>query len=184
MAQLVARLVRNEKVGGSNPPSSTTGRHPIAGVGFCVPGRVAVCLILCCLRHCWCSWRRTCCPVGRAARCARGRLPARSPSAPRASLGASPRCPARPRHRSPALRPGPAAAHGHLCLALPPPTGTAASPAHNASPAAASARSYVGVEPLFRAADHAEVSSHNVWRRGSASGLAAKRRAMTAPLNA
>ena len=39
MAQLVARLVRNEKVGGSNPPSSTTGRHPIAGVGFCMPGR-------------------------------------------------------------------------------------------------------------------------------------------------
>ena len=34
MAQLVARLVRNEKVGGSNPPSSTTGRHPIADVGF------------------------------------------------------------------------------------------------------------------------------------------------------
>ena len=29
MAQLVARLVRNEKVGGSNPPSSTTDRHPI-----------------------------------------------------------------------------------------------------------------------------------------------------------
>ena len=38
MAQLVARLVRNEKVGGSNPPSSTTGRHPIADVGFCMPG--------------------------------------------------------------------------------------------------------------------------------------------------
>ena len=34
MAQLVARLVRNEKVGGSNPPSSTTHRHPIADVGF------------------------------------------------------------------------------------------------------------------------------------------------------
>ena len=34
MAQLVARLVRNEKVGGSNPPSSTTDRHPIADVGF------------------------------------------------------------------------------------------------------------------------------------------------------
>ena len=34
MAQLVARLVRNEKVGGSNPPSSTTGRHSIADVGF------------------------------------------------------------------------------------------------------------------------------------------------------
>ena len=42
MAQLVARLVRNEKVGGSNPPSSTTGRHPIADVGFCTPGRVGV----------------------------------------------------------------------------------------------------------------------------------------------
>ena len=40
MAQLVARLVRNEKVGGSNPPSSTTGRHPIVGVGFCMFGRV------------------------------------------------------------------------------------------------------------------------------------------------
>ena len=26
MAQLVARLVRNEKVGGSNPPSSTTSK--------------------------------------------------------------------------------------------------------------------------------------------------------------
>ena len=34
MAQLVARLVRNEKVGGSNPPSSTISRHPIADVGF------------------------------------------------------------------------------------------------------------------------------------------------------
>ena len=39
---MVARLVRNEKVGGSNPPSSTTGRHPIAGVGFCMLGRVGV----------------------------------------------------------------------------------------------------------------------------------------------
>ena len=34
MAQLVARLVRNEKVGGSNPPSSTISRHPVADVGF------------------------------------------------------------------------------------------------------------------------------------------------------
>ena len=34
MAQLVARLVRNEKVGGSNPPSSTTDRHTIVDVGF------------------------------------------------------------------------------------------------------------------------------------------------------
>ena len=39
MAQLVARLVRNEKVGGSNPPSSTTGRHPIRMSVFCMPGR-------------------------------------------------------------------------------------------------------------------------------------------------
>ena len=37
MAQLVARLVRNEKVGGSNPPSSTTGRHPIRMSVFCMP---------------------------------------------------------------------------------------------------------------------------------------------------
>ena len=40
MAQLVARLVRNEKVGGSNPPSSTTGRRPIRMSVFCMPGRV------------------------------------------------------------------------------------------------------------------------------------------------
>ena len=42
MAQLVARLVRNEKVGGSNPPSSTTGRHPIRMSVFCMFGRVGV----------------------------------------------------------------------------------------------------------------------------------------------
>ena len=46
MAQLVARLVRNEKVGGSNPPSSTTSRHPIAGVGFL---------------HAWTRWCGACC---------------------------------------------------------------------------------------------------------------------------
>ena len=45
--------------------------------------------------------------MGRAAVCAGGRRPAREPSAPRASLGASPRSPARPRHRPPAPRPGP-----------------------------------------------------------------------------
>ena len=44
---------------------------------------------------------------GRAAGCARGRRPAREPSAPRASLGASPRSPARPRHRPRAPQPGP-----------------------------------------------------------------------------
>ena len=45
--------------------------------------------------------------LGRAALCARGRRPARSPSAPRASLGASSRSPARPRHRPRAPQPGP-----------------------------------------------------------------------------
>ena len=44
---------------------------------------------------------------GRAALCARGRWPARSPSAPRAALGASARSPARPRHRPRAPQPGP-----------------------------------------------------------------------------
>ena len=48
MAQLVARLVRNEKVGGSNPPSSTTGRHPIRMSVFCMPGVVLRCLLLWC----------------------------------------------------------------------------------------------------------------------------------------
>ena len=46
-------------------------------------------------------------PSGPAAVCAGGRRPAREPSAPRASLGASTRCPARPRRRPPAPRPGP-----------------------------------------------------------------------------
>ena len=39
--------------------------------------------------------------------CARGRRPAREPSAPRASLGASSRSPARPRRRPRAPQPGP-----------------------------------------------------------------------------
>ena len=46
--------------------------------------------------------------LGRATWCARGRRPARSPSALRASLGASSRSPARPCHRPRALQPGPA----------------------------------------------------------------------------
>ena len=90
------------------------------------------------LWRCSCAGRRVCCPAGRAARSARGRRPARSPSAPRASLGASSRSPARPRHRprapqpgppvTPApstpvapgvlARPGPATAHGHRGQAL------------------------------------------------------------------
>ena len=43
-------------------------------------------------------------PEAPAAVCAGGRRPAREPSAPRASLGASSRSPARPRHRPPAPR--------------------------------------------------------------------------------
>ena len=113
MAQLVARLVRNEKVGGSNPPSSTTGRHPIRMSVFCVPGRVGV--VLCCR---WCSGRSIvllcgalplCVPVG-------GGPPARRP---RRELRSARRLEARP---------GPATAHGHRSQALPPPTGTVAVP--------------------------------------------------------
>ena len=108
MAQLVARLVRNEKVGGSNPPSSTTGRHPIADVGFlyawarwCGACRCVACGAAGVRGACWAGlW-------GRAAVCAGGRRPAREPSAPRASLGASPRSPARPRRRPQAPQPGP-----------------------------------------------------------------------------
>ena len=55
----------------------------------------------------WCCGRRRARLWGRAARCARGRRPAREPSAQRASLGASARSPARPRRRPPAPRPGP-----------------------------------------------------------------------------
>ena len=54
------------------------------------------------------------CLLGLAAWCARGRRPTREPSAPRASLGASTRCPARPRHRPRAPQPGPPAPSGAL----------------------------------------------------------------------
>ena len=134
---MVARLVRNEKVGGSNPPSSTTGRHPIRMSVFCMPGR-------CCR---WCSGRRACfvgpgclvCPWAaarpravRAASFARrvvskpGQAPppptgtAAWPSVPSGALHTGGtwctdgvRSPARPHRRPPALRPGPAAAHRH-----------------------------------------------------------------------
>ena len=131
MAQLVARLVRNEKVGGSNPPSSTTGRHPIRMSVFCMPGR-------CCR---WCSGRRACfvgpgclvCPWAaarpravRAASFARrvvskpGQAPppptgtAAWPSVPSGALHTGGtwctdgvRSPARPCHRPQAPQPGP-----------------------------------------------------------------------------
>ena len=69
------------------------------------------CLWLCLWRR-WCSGRRLTLLWGRAAWCARGRRPARSPSAPRAALGASSRSPARPCRRPRVLQPGPATAHG------------------------------------------------------------------------
>ena len=68
-----------------------------------------------CLWRRWCSGRRRarppawCALLGRAAWCARGRRPAREPSAPRASLGASSRSPARPCRRPRAPQPGPPA---------------------------------------------------------------------------
>ena len=71
-------------------------------------------------RRCW--WRRWCSGRwgtrlwGRAAWRARGRRPAREPSAPRA-FGSARRLEARP---------GPATAHGHRSQAPPPPTGTVA----------------------------------------------------------
>ena len=68
----------------------------------------------CCLLRRWCSGRHVACLVGRAAWCARGRRPARETSAPRASLGASPRSPARPRHRPRAPQAGPVGQLGRL----------------------------------------------------------------------
>ena len=131
MAQLVARLVRNEKVGGSNPPSSTTGRHPIRVSVFCMPGRVGVvpgCSV--------CPWAAARPRAVRAASFARrvGSKPGQAPPPPTGTaawpcgpsgalrrpphqwrlvadvlLGASARSPARPRHCPPAPRPGPPA---------------------------------------------------------------------------
>ena len=114
MAQLVARLARNEKVGGSNPPSPTTDRHPIADVGFLYAGAS------CCLWRCGCSGRCRAWLWDRAAQCAGRRRPARSPSAPRAFGSA----------RRLVVRPGPATAHGHRSLAPPARTGTASRLCH------------------------------------------------------
>ena len=111
MAQLVARLVRNEKVGGSNPPSSTTGRHPIADVGFL---------------YAWVRW----CGACRCVACGAAGVP----GAPLCCFVGPCRCvcrwvAARPRDR-----------HTRACgsewslsrpaLALPPPTGALRRPPH------------------------------------------------------
>ena len=132
MAQLVARLVRNEKVGGSNPPSSTTGRHPIRMSVFCMPGRVGVVPVVVVLVAPL-VFRA---PSGPAAVCAGGRRPAREIATrePSARSGRS-RGPPWPCRHPPAPRPGypapstPAAAGvSKPGQAQPPPTGTAAWP--------------------------------------------------------
>ena len=95
----------------------------------------------------YCLWRCRCSrvPSGRVAVCVRGRRPARSPSAPRASLGASSRSPARPCRRPRIPRPCPP--HRRRCVvvcggqALPPPTDTAAMPP--GSPAPSTLRTHV-----------------------------------------
>ena len=89
------------------PPTSTAARF--SGLsGAMVGPSGALALLFCCLWCRWCSGRRVACLVGRAARCARGRRPARSPSAPRA-FGSARRLEARP---------GPATAHGHRSQVL------------------------------------------------------------------
>ena len=132
MAQLVARLVRNEKVGGSNPPSSTTGRHPIRMSVFCMFGRVDVVPVVV-LLVAPLVFRA---PSGPAAVCAGGRRPAREIATcePSARSGRS-RGPPWPCRHPPAPRPGypapstPAAAGvSKPGQAQPPPTGTAAWP--------------------------------------------------------
>ena len=97
MAQLVARLVRNEKVGGSNPPSSTTDRHPIADVGFLYAWALLPLVFRAPRVLCWAGLLGV--PVG-------GGPPA---SRPRRELRSARRLEARP---------GPATAHGHRSLAL------------------------------------------------------------------
>ncbi len=108
--------------------------------------------LLCCLWRRWCFGRRTCCPVGRAARCARGRRPScimlleaprvfRAPSGPAAREIAtrepkgsewSISKPARTLRRPPHRRRLRCCVRWHVvsrpALALPPPTGTAARP--------------------------------------------------------
>ena len=81
---------------------------------FCMPGRVRAVPVVVLIGAagvrgaCWAGlW-------GRAAVCAGGRRPGREPSAPRASLGASPRSPARPRRRPRAPQPGALAPSGVL----------------------------------------------------------------------
>ena len=136
MAQLVARLVRNEKVGGSNPPSSTTGRHPIRMSVFCMPGRFVAPLVFRAPEGpavgpgCFvCPWAAARPRDIRAASFAR-RVVSKPGQAPPPPTGTA----ARPSGPSDALHtggacsvrrlnvwPGPAAAHGRRSLAPPVP---------------------------------------------------------------
>ena len=127
MAQLVARLVRNEKVGGSNPPSSTTGRHPIRMSVFCMPGRWSGAGLLCCSWRRWCSGRCMCRWAAARPRDRHTRAFGSEWSISRPALALPPPTGTAAR-LSGALhtggswcleaRPGTAAAHGHRSLAL------------------------------------------------------------------
>ena len=124
MAQLVARLVRNEKVGGSNPPSSTTGRHRLWMSVFCMPGRVVVVPVvvllvaplvslaphvLSCGPGCsvcpWAAARPLAVSAASFARCVAS-LSGQAPPPPTGTAARPRRCPRAP-------LPGPAAAHRH-----------------------------------------------------------------------
>ena len=108
MAQLVARLVRNEKVGGSNPPSSTTGRHPMRMSVFCMPGVVLRCLLL------WCfvaagvpGAGSSACGLGRCVCWWAAARPLEKPHASLTARSGRSRGPPWPCRRPPAPRPGP-----------------------------------------------------------------------------
>ena len=135
------------KPGQAPPPPTGTAARFSGLSGAMVGPSGALAFLFCCLWCRWCSGRRVACLVGRAAWCARGRRPARSPSAPRASLGASPRGAPWPCRHPRAPQPGspvpPVASTpvgpvvlrtirlvSRPALALPPPTSTAAWPRH------------------------------------------------------
>ena len=81
--------------GFNSPLAHDETADPLRICGFCFPWLLLVAPLV---------FRA---PEAPAAVCAGGRRPAREPSALRASLGASPRSPARPRHRPRAPQPGP-----------------------------------------------------------------------------
>ncbi len=148
MAQLVARLVRNEKVGGSNPPSSTAGRHPVRMSVFCMPGRVGA--VPCCRVACGAAGvpdAPLCCFVGpgrcvcRWARPAR-EIATREPDGSEWSIS----------------RPA---------LALPPPTGTAAGLPVPPAPSAPAAPCVLMVLRVVSKPGHAPLAGHR--HRGRAS---------------